>query len=347
MPWVQNYSRRPLSEAGQIPERNKEKYKNHYHYLELFNYQLFMKAVVYRKYGPPEVLQVKDLEKPRPKPKEVLVKIHAATVTSGDVRLRSSDFPPLYWLPARLIFGLFRPKKQILGHEWSGTVEETGEEVSRFRVGDRLFGTTTMLNRGSYAEYICLPEQWKHGVIERMPAQVSFKEAAALPVGAMAAVFLLEKAQLKKGQNVLIYGASGSVGSYAVQLVKHRESKVTAVCSSANADMVKSLGADHVIDYKKEDYTAGNPTYDIVFDAVGKTSKAKAKQVLTADGTFVSVNMMTKESSDNLKQIKALAEQGKLKPFIDKEFKLDEIVRAHAYVDSGRKRGNVVLEIQN
>lgn len=304
-----------------------------------------VKAVIYEKYGPPNVLKLMEVEKPLPKDSEVLIKLHAATVTSGDVRLRSSDFPPLFWLPARLIFGLFKPKKKILGHEWAGIIEEKGKAVSKFEIGDTVFGTTTMLPKGSYAEYICLPEVWKHGVIEIMPENLSFKEAAALPVGAMTAMFLLEKAQLKEGQNVLVYGASGSVGSYAIQLAKQKGASVTAVCSSRNTAMVRSLGADGVIDYRKEDYWVSGESFDIVFDAVGKTSKAKAKKVLNKGGAFVSIAMLTQEKSEHLTRIKELAESGALKPFIDRTYKLEEVVKAHEYVDSGRKRGNVVIEI--
>ncbi len=304
-----------------------------------------MKAVIYEEYGPPEVLKLKQIEKPQPKDNEILVKIHAATVTSGDVRLRSSDFPPLFWLPARLIFGLFKPKKKILGHELAGVVEETGKNVSKFNVGDEVFGTTTMLKTGSYAEYICLPEKWKGGVIDLKPQNLSFHEAAALPVGAMTAIYLLKKANLKNGLNVLVYGASGSVGSYAVQIASQKDSRVTGVCSNSNFEMVRSLGAENIMDYKKEDYSIGSEKFDIIFDAVGKTTKSKAKKVLKTGGTFVSVKTMTKEKDEHLKLIKEMAEKGKLKPFIDRHFKLEEIVKAHEYVDRGRKKGNVVIDI--
>ncbi|MFD0797218.1 NAD(P)-dependent alcohol dehydrogenase [Maribacter chungangensis] len=308
-----------------------------------------MKAVVYKKYGPPNVLKITEIEKPKPKDNEMLVKIHAATVTSGDVRLRASDFPPLFWLPARLIFGLFHPNKKILGHELAGTIEAIGKNITKFKVGDSVFGTTTMLKTGSYAQYICLPQEWNNGVVALKPENLSFKEAAALPVGAMTAMFLLEKASrslgIKNGQKVLVYGASGSVGSYAVQFAKLNGAAVTGVCSGSNIEMVKSLGAEKVIDYTKEDFSEGSEKYDIVFDAVGKTTKAKAKKVLNAEGKFVTIKMLTKEKTEHLERIKELAEQGKLKPFIDKTFALDEMVTAHEYVDSGRKRGNVVIEI--
>jgi NADPH:quinone reductase-like Zn-dependent oxidoreductase len=305
-----------------------------------------MKAVIYKKYGPPKVLKLTEIKKPIPQDNEILVKIYAATVTAGDVRLRSSDFPPLFWLPARILFGLFKPKKKILGHEFAGVIEEVGKNVSKFKVGDQVFGTTTMLKTGSYADYICLPQEWKNGVVAIKPTNLSYNESAALPVGAMTAMYLLEKANPKKGMKILIYGASGSVGSYAVQLAIEYGLSVTAVCSKSNFEMLKSLGAERLIDYKKDNYTKGDEKYNIIFDAVGKTSKSKSKKVLQTGGAYVSVNMLTKEKEEHLKKIKFLAEKGKLKPFIDKTYKLNEIVAAHEYVDTGRKRGNVVIEIQ-
>ncbi len=304
-----------------------------------------MKAVLYTKYGPPEVLTATEIDKPTPKDDEILVKIHAATVTSGDVRLRGSDFPPLFWLPARLIFGLFKPKKKILGHELAGIIEDIGEKVTKFKIGDAVFGTTTMLNTGSYAEYICLPQKWKSGVVELKPNNLTFQEAAALPVGAMTAMYLLEKANVKNGQNVLVYGASGSVGSYAVQIAHQKGAAVTGVCSTSNFEMVTSLGVTRLIDYKKEDYSESNEKFDIIFDAVGKTTKSTAKKVLKNGGRFVSVKMLTKEKDEHLTLIKDMAEEGKLKPFIDKTFRLDELIEAHKYVETGRKRGNVIIDI--
>jgi len=304
-----------------------------------------MKAAIYEKYGSPNVLKLVDVKKPQPNDNEFLVKIYATTVTSGDVRLRASDFPFLFWLPARLIFGLFKPKKNILGHEFAGTVEEIGKNITKFKVGDKVFGTATMLKKGAYAEFICLPQEWKHGVVELMPKNLNFKEATALSIGAMTAMYLLEKAHLKKEQKILVYGASGSVGSYAVQIAKQQGALVTGVCSKLNFEMVKSLGVTSLIDYKEEDYSENNEKFDVVFDAVGKTSKSKAKKVLNSKGTFVSVNMITKEKSEHLKQIKELAENELIKSFIDRTFDLTEIVEAHQYVDTGRKRGNVVIEI--
>ncbi|MCB9273057.1 MAG: NAD(P)-dependent alcohol dehydrogenase [Lewinellaceae bacterium] len=304
-----------------------------------------MKAVIYTKYGPPNVLKVVEVEKPQPKDNEILVKICTTTVTSGDVRLRSSNFPLLVLLPVRLIFGLFKPKKEILGHEFSGIVEAVGKDVTKYKIGDEIFATPTMLNTGSYTEYICIPQDRKKGVLGLKPKNLSFKEAAALPVGGMTALFLLDKAKLRKGQQVLIYGASGSVGSYAVQIAKEKEATVVAVCSSSNFDMVKSLGADGVIDYKEKDYSLLDNNYDIVFDAVGKTSRSKAKKVLKQGGTFVSIKALTNPTQEHLIRLKELAEKQKIKPYIDRCFQLSEIVAAHEYVDKGRKRGNVVIEI--
>jgi len=304
-----------------------------------------MKAALFTQYGAPEVLQLSTIEKPVPKKNELLIRVQAASVTAGDVRVRSSDFPTLVWLPARFIFGLFKPKKKILGHEFAGIVEAVGSEVSQFKIGDEVMGTTTMLNTGSYAAYMCIPEQWKSGVVGLKPSNLSFNESATLPIGGMTALFLLKKAKIKAGHKVLIYGASGSVGSYAVQIAKHFGAYVTGVCSTRNMEMVQSLGADEVIDYTKTDFSELEEQYDIVFEAVGKTSKSKAKQVLKKGGAYVSIHMLTSESKENLAELKKLVEQGALTPYIDRTYPLDQIVEAHQYVDTGRKRGNVVIEV--
>lgn len=304
-----------------------------------------MKAVIYTKYGPPDVLQLVDMEKPQPKAHEILVKINATTVTSGDTRLRSSNFPPVAWLMVRLMFGLFKPKKEILGHEFSGIVEAVGKEVTKYKIGDEIFATPTMLNTGSYAEYICIPEERKKGVLALKPKNLSFGEAAAIPVGGMTALFLLNKTNLHAGQQVLIYGASGSVGSYAIQIAKAQGATVTAVCSRSSFEMVKSLGADSAIDYRKEDYSLLDSKFDIIFDAVGKTSKSKAKKVLKKGGSFVTVKAFTSPTQEHLNTLKELAEQQQIKPYIDKRFQLAEIVEAHQYVDTGSKKGNVVIEL--
>ncbi|MEZ4805469.1 MAG: NAD(P)-dependent alcohol dehydrogenase [Bacteroidia bacterium] len=304
-----------------------------------------MKAVTYKKYGPPSVLTVVDVEKPTPKHNEVLVKIHATTVTSGDVRLRSSDFPGIAWLFVRLIYGLFKPKKEILGHEFSGTIEAIGKDVTKYKVGDEVIGTPTMLSSGSYTEYLSIPENRKKGVLAIKPKALSFNEAAALPVGGMTALFLLQKAKLNKGQSVLIYGASGSVGSIAIQIAKAYRAVVTAVCSSSNFDMVKSLGADATLDYQIEDYSLIDEKFDVVLDAVGKTSRSKATKILKKVGQFVTVQALTKPGQQHLNKLCELADEGKLKPFINKTFPLSDMAEAHEYVDKGRKRGNVAIEV--
>ncbi|KPM47665.1 NAD(P)-dependent alcohol dehydrogenase [Jiulongibacter sediminis] len=304
-----------------------------------------MKAFIYQKYGSPEVLELVNLEKPKPKENEILVRIKATTVTSGDVRLRSSDFPPVAWLIARLMFGLFYPKKKILGHELSGIVEAVGENVTRYQVGDAILATPTQLPSGAYAEYICIPEDRKKGVLAHKPQNLNFKEAAALPVGGMTALYLLKKAKLAKGQKVLVYGASGSVGSFAVQIAGAYEAEVTAVCSQSNSEMMKTLGAGTVLDYRREDYSTLGQQFDIVIDAVGKTSKSKASEVLKPGGQFVSVTSITKPEQEHLDELIELAEQGKIRPYIDKVFPFTNLTEAHTYVERGRKRGNVAIEI--
>ena len=305
-----------------------------------------MKAAVHRRYGPPEVVRVEEVREPKPKADEILVEVHATTVTAGDVRLRASDFPSGYWLMARLMFGLFKPKKTILGHEFSGTVKKVGKRVKHFQVEDQVFGTTTMLKAGAHAEYVCIPEKWKNGVLLHKPAKLNHRQSAALPIGGMTALYLMEKARLKSGQEVLVHGASGSVGSYAIQIAKILGARVTAVCSGSNKEMVLQLGADEVIDYQTEDYSKRKRSFDLVFDAVGKTTKAEAKRTLKRRGSFVSITMMTKKKTEHLEQLKNWANEGLIKAFIDHTYALDEIVAAHHHVDSGRKRGNLVIEIR-
>lgn len=304
-----------------------------------------MKAIVHEAYGPPEVLMLREVPKPNPRANEILVRICASSVCRADVRLRGSDFPPLLWLPVRLVFGLFRPKRKILGHEFSGVVVGRGKEVTRFELGDWVYGTTTLLKAGSHAEFLSVPESWKHGVIGPMPKNLDFEQAAVVPIGSLAAYFLLARAKTEKGKRVLVYGASGSVGSYAVQIAKAMGAEVTAVCSGGNFSMVESLGADRLIDYTKEDYSAQKHRYDIVFDAVGFTRRAKAKRILVKKGIFLTVKQLTKEDSDHFSRIGQLLEEGKLVPFIDRTFTMAQIREAHRYVKKGHKRGNVVLKV--
>jgi NADPH:quinone reductase-like Zn-dependent oxidoreductase len=301
---------------------------------------MLMNAIVTTRYGPPESLQLKEIEKPVPADNEVLVKVHAATVTAGDVMLRSATFP------LSLVMGIMGyRRKKTPGHEFAGEVEAVGSGVTRFKEGDQVFGTTSGLSVGANAEYVCLPEEWKSGVLALKPANVTYEEAAALPVGGMTALYLLKKANIQSGQKVLIVGASGSVGSYAVQLAKHFGADVTGICSAANVDMVASLGADSVIDYTTEDFTQNGQAYDIIFDAVGKTSPSQCKTSLAEGGVFVSVRTITKGSAENLLLLKELAEAGAIKPFIDRRYPLGQVAEAHRYVETGRKRGNVVITV--
>jgi NADPH:quinone reductase-like Zn-dependent oxidoreductase len=300
-----------------------------------------MKAIVCQKHGPPEVLQLQEVKKPQPADGEVLVRVHAATVTQGDLMLRKLH--PLLYLPMSL-FGIKR--KRIPGHEFAGVVEETGKRVRQFKPGDQVFGTTTGLRVGANAEYVCVPEKWEKGLLAKMPDHAGFDEAAALPVGGMTALEILKKGNIQSGNKVLIYGASGSVGTYAIQLARYYfGAEVTGVCSTANMELVKSLGADNVIDYIQEDFTQIGQAYDVVFDAVGKTSSAEVKEILLEHGTYLTVQTTTKESIENLLVLKDLFEYGKIKPVIDKRFPLEQAADAHRYVETGRKKGNVVITV--
>lgn len=302
-----------------------------------------MKAMVCTKSGPPEVLQLKDVQKPEPRENEVLVKVGAATVTRGDVILRKMH--PLLALPLG-IFGVKRQK--IPGVEFAGDVFAVGKDVQQFAVGDKVFGTTTGLRYGANAEYVCVPEHGRQGVLAPMPTNATYEEAAALPVGGMTALFLFQKGNIKPGDKVLVYGASGSVGTYAVQLAaKAFDARVTGVCSTKNIDLVKSLGAEDVIDYTQEDILQSGQTFDLVFDAVGKLSASEAKSILSANGSYLSVRTPTKELPENLLTLKSLFEEGKVKPVIDQRYPLAKVPEAHRYVETGRKKGNVVIMISD
>ena len=299
-----------------------------------------MKAIVSTKSGPADVLQLKEVERPKPGEHEVLVRVHTSTVTRGDVVLRK--MPALLFIPLRLM-GLRR--KKIPGHEFAGEIEETGSQVTRFRKGDRVFGTTTGLSVGANAEYVCLPEEGKNGLLVKMGDNQDFSQAAVLPVGGMTALYLLQKGNIRSGQKVLIYGASGSVGTYAVQLAKHFGAQVSGVCSSKNLELVRSLGADQVIDYTREDFSQHEQTYDLIFDAAGKTLASFWKDRLKENGLFVSVQSITKESLKNLNFLRDLLEAGKIRAVIDRSYPLQEIAEAHRYVESGHKRGNVLITV--
>lgn len=301
-----------------------------------------MKAVLQPRSGPPEVLTIAEIERPVPGDRELLIRVHAATVAMGDVMLRT--LPRLLLHAVGLVAG-FKPKV-VAGVEFAGEVVETGRSVTRFSVGDRLFGTTTGLATGANAEYLCVPERWKRGVMMRIPEGIPYAEAAAIPVGGMTALHFLRKAGVRSGQSVLVYGASGSVGSYAVQIARHFGASVTGVCSAANLDLVRSIGAETVIDYTREDFAKRGVAHDVVFDAVGKISRSRAKDAIARGGRYVSVRSLTSETDEALAFLAGLAADRRIRPVIDRYVTLDQIVEAHRYVESGRKRGNVVIDVQ-
>ncbi len=328
-----------------------------------------MKAVIWTKYGPPDVLQLKEVEKPTPKDNEVLIKIHAATAATPDAEIRRLKLPLLFALPLRLYMGVIKPTRiTILGTEFAGEIESAGKDVTRFKPGDQVFGYTG-LGMGTYAEYMCLQEYPSGfaGVLGAKPVNMTYEEAAAIPFGGLEALHSLGKANIQRGQKVLIVGAGGSIGTYAVQLAKYYGAEVTGVDHTVKLDMLRSIGADHVVDFTREDFTKNGQTYDVILDTIDKSPFLGSLRSLNENGTYLNANpgvfdrirwhwaskRSTKKvipwagdySTDNLLVLKGLIEAGKLKPVIDRVYPLEQIVEAHRYVETGLKKGNVVVKV--
>ncbi len=303
-----------------------------------------MKAVVCTKYGSPEVLQLTEVEKPTPKKHEVCIKILATAVTASDCIIRGFNVPLRLWLPMGLALGFRKPRQPILGIVFAGEIESVGQDVRSFQKGDPVFGWDLFPAFGAYAEYKCMSEK---GMLVSKPANVTFEEAAAVPYGGLLALHYLKKGNIQSGQKVLIYGASGAVGTAAVQLARYFGAEVSGVCSTANLELVKSLGATSVIDYTKEDFTNSGARYDFIFNAVGKRkAKLQCETALTPNGKHITVDDGSPKSQiEDLVLIKELVEAGEIKPVIDRCYSLAQIVEAHRYVDTGHKKGNVVITV--
>jgi 2-desacetyl-2-hydroxyethyl bacteriochlorophyllide A dehydrogenase len=325
-----------------------------------------MRAIVWTKYGPPESLELRDVERPTPENNEVLVKVHATTVSAGDCEMRTLSLPFFLGFFIRFYAGLRRPTRvTILGQELAGEVIETGKDVTRFKRGDLVFGSTSDFSFGAYAEYICLPAD---GTLAMKPSNITFEEAAAVPVGGLNALSFIRKADLQKGKRILINGAGGSIGTIAIQLAKSLGSEVTAVDSTGKLDMLRSIGADFVIDYTQEDFTESGEKYDVIFDVVGKAPFSGCMRSLKEEGIYLSGSLnlskwilmkwtsirsrkkLTAKTADygteDLVYLKDLIESGTLKIIIDRIFRLEEMVEAHRYVEAGGKKGNVVITME-
>jgi NADPH:quinone reductase-like Zn-dependent oxidoreductase len=324
-----------------------------------------MRAITWPKYGPPDVLELEEVEKPVPGDKQVLIKIFAATVFAGDCEMRRFDFPISFWLPLRLMFGLIKPRIKIMGQELAGEIEATGIEVTEFRKGDPVFAPTDM-KFGAYAEYICLAST--HPIAIK-PVNMTHEEAATLPTGGLNALHFIRKGKVRSGQKVLINGAAGSIGTFAVQIARTFGAEVTAVDSTKKLDMLLSIGADHVIDYTQEDFTQNGLLYDVIIDVVGKSPFARSVRSLKPEGRYVLGNprlsgmvrglwtsilgskkviiALAAYKTEDLEFLKELVETGKIKSVIDRRYPLEQIVEAHRYVESGRKTGNVVITVEH
>ncbi len=326
-----------------------------------------MNAIVWTKYGSPDVLQLREIAKPTPKDTEILIRVCATTVTAGDCELRRMQFPFWLALPIRLWVGLFKPtRQQILGQEIAGEVEAIGKDVQQYHIGDQVFGTTGF-GFGGYAEYLCLQQDASAGVLAIKPVGMTFEEAAAVPVGGLTALHFLRTAQIQPGEKVLIIGAGGSIGSFGVQLARYYGAEVTVVDSARKFDMLRSIGADHCIDYTQEDYTKNGETYDVIFDVPGKGSFSRGLNALNPNGRYLVVNpklvqffrgwrisrntsrkvifTATRERPEDLIFLKDLIEAGKLKTIIDKRYSLAQIPEAHRYLETGNKTGNIIITL--